>query len=297
MSALASKVLMIEPSRFYSNPETWADNTFQKHESARNSQDLALKEFFGLKVALEDAGVTVQVFKDPPDSVSPDSIFPNNWLSTHAQGLMVTYPMRAMNRRLERRPQVIEALRRNYSNHIDLSPYELQGHFLEGTGSLLLERASKTAFACLSERTHQNLIDIWAKQLNYKVITFQARDHGMSVYHTNCMMGLTLKRALICLEAVSSESQRQALISALEGLGREVLDLSIAQMESYCANVLELQNAQGGEVLVMSDRAYFSLTPNQRQTLEQDSALVHCPLNTIEDCGGGSARCMLAELF
>lgn len=300
----AAAVMMIRPVAFAGNPQTRASNAFQQvdagSEDAAN-QASALREFDALSVALEQAGVTVHTFEDTPDPHTPDSIFPNNWVSFHADGTVVLYPMLAENRRLERRLDLIEALSARHdfrvSRVIDLTRHEHTGRYLEGTGSLVLDRIHRVAYACVSPRTDLDVLGDFAQQLDYDIVAFEAHDaNGKAIYHTNVLMSVGERFAAVCLNAIR-EDERDGVLSQLRGTGRAVVDLSLEQMNAFAGNMLELGSSLTGSVVAMSQQALDALTAEQRATLESSAGpIVAAPIPTIEKLGGGSVRCMLAEL-
>jgi hypothetical protein len=294
-------VLMVEPVRFFANPSTKVDNLFQKAGGATEPevvQKRALQEFHGLRKLLEDAGVTVRVWQDVAAQETPDSIFPNNWFSTHEKGTLVLYPMRSIMRRAERRADIIASLREGRPRLIDLTGSEAEGRFLEGTGSLVLDRIGRVAYACASPRTDSGLLDRWAAELGYSVCRFDAFDGAQNpIYHTNVLMSVGTGYAVVCLDAIEPESARGAVATQLAAGGRTVVSISRDQMDHFCGNVLEVRGARPMPLLVMSTAAYDAFTPLQRETLSRFATLLHTPLFAIEEHGGGGARCMLAELF
>lgn len=302
-SQLASTVLMIRPAGFESNPLTAASNRFQGKTtaSAEEQNATALREFDGLAAALRGAGIDVIVADDTSEPHTPDAIFPNNWISTHADGRIVLYPMEAANRRTERRMDVVEMLAqdsgRQVTEVVDLSEHELAGHYLEGTGSMVLDRANRIAYACLSSRTHLDPLGDFAQRLDYTVVAFDAVDSdGAPIYHTNVMMNVGERIAVICDEAIRRTEQREAVLTSLRSTGHDVISLSYAQLHAFAGNMLELRGASGDRVLAMSQQAYDSLTTGQRATLEANGRIVCAAINNIEAAAGGSVRCMLAEI-
>ena len=300
---LASTVMMIRPVRFESNPLTAASNRFQgKNDgSAAEQQARALDEFEGLVAALRAAGIEVIDIDDTPEPHTPDAIFPNNWISMHADGRVVLYPMEAENRRTERRMDIVEYLdkdaRRVVTEIIDLSAHEQDGRFLEGTGSMVLDRSNRVAYACVSSRTHLDPLGDFAQRMGYEVVAFEAIDSsGVPIYHTNVLMNIGERLAVICDEAIPREDQREAVLARLRDTGHEVVSLSYAQLDAFAGNMLELRNAQGERVLAMSRQALDSLGPEQRATLEANGRIVSAPIDNIESSAGGSVRCMLAEV-
>ena len=294
-------VLMIEPVRFHPNAETFVDNAFQvatEPAHPEQTQKKALAEFNTLRALLEGQGVKVTLFQDVAANETPDSIFPNNWFSTHEDSRLVVYSMMTPNRRREKRADIIQTLRKERAHLLDLSAHESDGHFLEGTGSLVLDRAKRIAYASLSYRTHPELLALWAKELGYNTCTFTSYDaSGLEIYHTNCMMSLGSGYAVVCFDAVRNENERKALRESLVKSGIEPIDISLKQVLHYCANCLELKTGAGKPLLVMSENAFTHLEDPQLKTLSRYVSFLHCALPTIEQCGGGSARCMLAELY
>jgi hypothetical protein len=299
----ASHVLMIRPVNFAANPQTVASNHFQRSSVAlgRTLQECALAEFETLAGALSAAGVGVVVFEDTYEPHTPDAIFPNNWVSFHADGTVLLYPMLAPNRRMERRPELLDALVRCHgfqiNQIIDLAYHEKRGHYLEGTGSLVLDRMNRCAYACMSPRTSLEVLADFSKHLQYEVVTFEARDlAGAAIYHTNVMLSIGRRLAVVCTQSVRAE-QRAFLLERLRIGGRTVIELSQRQMQSFAGNVLELCSSNGEPLLVMSERARQSLTVNQQVTLERLAGrIISVSIPTIEQVGGGSVRCMLAEI-
>ena len=298
----ASAVLMIRPVNFAANPETAGTNAFQK--SAVQGEEVQAKaraEFDALVEALSKAGIWVEVFEDRAEPVTPDAVFPNNWVSFHADGSAWLYPLLAANRRWERRPDILEALGRERGYRLglvrDLSFAELDGRYLEGTGSLVLDRPNHVAYACLSSRTDERLAQEWAQATDYSAVTFHARDtKGRAIYHTNVMLCVGSRFALGCFDCISDPGERERVQKRLADTGHEVVTISPYQMEAFAGNMLELQGRYGETLLVMSARAERALQPKQRQALEKYARLVSSPIDTIEDCSGGSVRCMLAEI-
>jgi hypothetical protein len=302
-SQLASAVLMINPVRFESNPHTAESNRFQGRnpDSPEKQQQDAAAEFAGLRKALEAAGIQVVQFDDTEEPHTPDAIFPNNWVSFHADGTVVLYPMEAPNRRTERRPDIIESLADDYGfvvrEVIDMSSHERDGQYLEGTGSLVLDRVNRIAYACLSSRTSLEALGDFAQRMGYEVIAFDAVDRdGAPIYHTNVLMNVGEKLAVICAEAIPREEQREAVLARLVDTGHEVVTISFDQMDAFAGNMLELRNAAGERILAMSEQARNSLDDSQLAALEANAKIVSAPIDSIESSAGGSVRCMLAEI-
>ncbi len=302
-SQLTSRVLMIRPARFESNPLTAASNRFQGKSAASPAEQhaSALREFDGLVEALRAAGVDVIVVEDTPDPHTPDSIFPNNWISMHADGRVVLYPMEAENRRTERRSDIIEHLHDTIGLQvievIDLTAHENEGHYLEGTGSMVLDRVNRIAYACLSSRTHLDALGDFAQRMDYEVVAFDAVDsEGVPIYHTNVLMNIGEELAVICDEAIPREEQREAVLARLRDTGHDVISLSYEQLNAFAGNMLELRNADGERVTAMSEQAYQSLSEAQRERFAANGRIVSAPIDNIEQSAGGSVRCMLAEV-
>lgn len=302
MKATTSHIMMIRPVRFDFNVQTAESNSFQNINAktdAQSTQNQALAEFDTFVTRLREEGVTVWVFEDTPEPHTPDSIFPNNWVSFHEEGRVVLYPMYAPNRRLERRPDLIEALGKNFQIQEvhDLAEYEEDNLFLEGTGSLILDRVAKTAYVCLSPRADAKLIAIFGQYYGYKMCVFDAVDRaGKAIYHTNVVMCLGSNFAVICLECIP-EAQRNEVIACLEEGGKEIIEITLSQLENFAGNMLHIHNDKNESLLVMSERAYLSLEEAQIIRLTCHARLIHSPLTVIENNGGGSARCMMAEIF
>lgn len=293
-------VLMIRPSCFYPNPETAADNTFQR--DADLSEDAltraAQTEFDNAVEALRSAGVNVNVFQDGTDPKKPDAVFPNNWISTHEDGRVVLYPMYSASRRGERRADIVDELRRFYrvTEVIDYSRFESENCFLEGTGSLVLDRVNQIAYVSLSNRSNARLIRRFSEDFAYEPVVFASVDStGAPIYHTNVMMCVGTEFAMVSLELIPDESEREQVRTKLKASGKEIVDLSAEQIENFAGNAIELESAHGEKLLVLSARAHGALTHAQRNQLARYVRFIPLDLPTIE-LGGGSARCMIAEI-
>ncbi|MGI9219420.1 MAG: citrulline utilization hydrolase CtlX [Woeseiaceae bacterium] len=302
-SQLASSVLMIRPTRFASNPMTALSNRFQgKSDKTPEEQNAsAQQEFDALASALREAGVNVVVVEDTAEPHTPDSIFPNNWVSFHADGRVVLYAMEAENRRTERRQDILQGLGAEFgfviTEVIDLSGHETAGHYLEGTGSLVLDRVNRIAYACLSSRTQLNPLGDFAQRMDYEVLAFDALDrNGTPIYHTNVMMNVGERIAVICADAIQREDQRAAVVESLADTDREILFLSLAQLEAFAGNMLELRDNRGDRLVAMSRQAHDSLDEAQLALLQANGRIVTADISTIEASAGGSVRCMLAEI-
>lgn len=298
---LTSTVMMIRPAGFESNPLTAASNRFQGRSSSSPAEQhaTALREFDELVAALRDADIDVIVIDDTAEPPTPDAIFPNNWISTHADGRIVLYPMEAENRRTERRADIVERLDagRLISEIVDLCEHEADGHYLEGTGSMVLDRANHVAYACVSTRTHLDPLGDFAQRLDYDVVAFDAVDSsGVPIYHTNVLMNVGEKLAVICDEAIPRDDQREAVLARLRDTGHDILHLSYAQLDAFAGNMLELRNRSGERVIAVSQQAWDSLNAEQQATLTANGRIVSSPIDNIEASAGGSVRCMLAEI-
>ena len=295
-----SHLLMIRPVNFGYNEETAESNAFQnKGKNQQQVQEKALAEFNGFVSILRSNGVDVTVVDDNPQPYTPDSIFPNNWVSFHDDGNIFLYPMQAENRRLERREDIISDLEENFKVHhiVDLSRYEEQNKFLEGTGSMVLDREHKIAYACLSPRTDKDVLDVFCEQSGYAAICFDAADeHGKAIYHTNVLMCIGSKFAVICLDSISNPHEKLLVKESLASTQKEIIDISFAQMNQFAGNMLEVKSQLNETLIVMSESAYNALDNDQRSTLEKYGKLVYADIHTIENNGGGSARCMIAEV-
>jgi hypothetical protein len=302
-SQLASAVLMIRPVRFESNPLTAESNRFQGRiqASAGEQQAAALREFDAFAGQLRDNGIDAVVVDDTPEPHTPDSIFPNNWVSFHADGRVVLYPMEAANRRTERRPEILEQLVAGagfrISEIVDLSYHEAGGHYLEGTGSMVLDRVNHIAYACLSSRTNLEVLGEFAQRMGYEVIAFDAVDKdGVPIYHTNVLMNIGEELAVICDAAIPRDEQRLAVLQRLRQTGHDILSLGYDQLEVFAGNMLELRSRDGSRLVAMSRQAYDSLSDEQQQRLQRNGRIVVAAIDTIEASAGGSVRCMLAEI-
>ncbi len=300
----ARTVLMIRPVRFQSNPQTAESNRFQQQsgfEASEKEQNAAAMEFDGLVEKLRQAGVKVLVFEDTVEPHTPDSVFPNNWVSFHSDGTVVLYPMLAENRRPERRFELLDELSRKYGfridQTIDLSHHEDHGRFLESTGSLVLDRVNLVAYACMSARTDLDVLGEFGQRMNYDVVAFDAvGSDGDSIYHTNVLMCIGERFAVVCAEAILDDRQRAAVLTRLSITAHDVIEISMSPMEQFAGNMLELENDKGEKILTMSDRALDSLSNEQRTTLEKYATILPASINRIEDSAGGSVRCMIAEV-
>ena len=300
---LASNLLMIRPCNFFSNPQTAESNKFQGRSNLSDNelQEAAVNEFDMLVSKLRDADMNVCVFEDTSDPVTPDSVFPNNWISFHNDGTVVLYPMEAENRRLERRIDIIEILKEEHGFYvkkiIDMSYLEDKKEYLEGTGSMILDHMNKIAYACLSSRTHKNALMDFSKKMGFTPISFYAKDAlGSDVYHTNVIMSLGEKLAILCADSIPKDIEKRQIIDSLEKSGHEIINISLDQMTSFAGNVLEVLSISNEHLMLMSERAEKSLTKKQKLTIEKYCRIISSPIQSIEDSAGGSVRCMVAEI-
>ncbi|MBC3541303.1 citrulline utilization hydrolase CtlX [Rufibacter sediminis] len=302
---LATQVLLVRPAHFGSNSETAATNGFQQEVPAGTEakvQQKALDEFNQFLLKLWAARIDAVVLDDVEDPITPDAVFPNNWISFHKGGKVVLYPMLSPTRRLERHPALLTQLQEEhgleFKEVIDLTHFENEGKFLEGTGSLVLDRQHKIAYACLSERTHLEPLQVFCEKLGFRPVVFHAYDgNDLPIYHTNVILSIGTDFALVCLEAIPDDEEQGLLLEALVDTGKEIFDLSLAQVKKMAGNMLQVRNKAGEPVLVMSDKAYKALRKDQYEDLNRRTKMVRSDLRTIEAHGGGSARCMLAEIF
>lgn len=300
----ATKVLMIEPVCFGFNEQTADSNSFQqllltKTFTPEQIQELALLEFNHFVERLRQSGIEVLIFKDTKSPFTPDSIFPNNWFNTDPQGRLLIFPMATENRQLERRTEIISELEKTYDKDESLIYYEKQGSFLEGTGSLIIDYPSNKAFAALSPRTNELVLEHYAQLSGNEIISFTALGpQKEKIYHTNVMLCITDNLAIIGTDTIVPED-RTRVIEELQSIGKEIIYLSNEQVyHHFAGNMLQLQNQQGTKFLIMSSNAQRSLTTQQIDQIHATgNQIIAVPLNIIEQIGGGSARCMLAELF
>jgi hypothetical protein len=297
----AAAVLMVRPARFGFNPQTAASNAFAHSQEGASAgvQEAALREFDALAEQLARAGLQVIVVEDTAHPVKPDAIFPNNWVSFHRDGTVVLYPMMAPNRRLERRDEVlaeVAAAGFRITRTIDLYHREELGQYLEGTGSLVLDRPRHLAYANISPRTDLDALGEFAQQLDYELVTFESVDAaGRPVYHTNVMLAIGAGFAVLCAESIAEKRSRDAVRETLCATGRDIVEISFAQMHAFAANVLELAPS-GATLIALSATAWACLDAHQRRTLEKHGNVLAAEIPVIEHFGGGGVRCMLAEV-
>jgi hypothetical protein len=292
-------ILMIRPVNFLFNSQTAVNNTFQVASMDEKVQQMALTEFDEFVEKLRLAKINVIVIDDTPEPHTPDSIFPNNWISFHSDGTVILYPMFAENRRLERKQGVLDLVQSkfNISTTIDLTEYEKEETFLEGTGSVVLDREKKIAYACVSPRTDEKLFTQFCGEMNYEPVLFHAIDsNNWAIYHTNVMMCVADKYVVICLSSIRHQFERKKVVDIIKRSGKEIIEISYDQMNQFAGNMLQVNNQDGTKYLVMSSQAYNSLSSSQVMKLKSFNEIIHSSLNTIERNGGGSARCMMAEI-
>ena len=296
----ASKILMVRPAKFAYNEQTARNNYFQKNLNLPNLDKKVLEEFDNFVKVLRSNKIEVVVVQDTIDPHTPDSIFPNNWFSTHSTGELILYPMFAENRRDERKPQILKTIKEHFSSHkvIDLTGWENKNRFLEGTGSLVLDHINRNAYACHSERTDEIVFEEFYSRMNFKPQLFNAYDEiGKYIYHTNVILSIGENHAVICAESINDNKRRSDIIDNLKKVKENIIEITFEQMRCFCANILEVRNSDNINCLVMSEKAKNAFTNEQIEILENHCILISAPLNLIEKIGGGSARCMIAEIF
>jgi hypothetical protein len=300
MNQSTSNILMIRPVNFGFNEQTAGSNAFQnRDDNNREVQQKALKEFDGFVATLRQNNVDIIVAEDTIRPYTPDSIFPNNWVSFHADGNIILYPMQAENRRQERREDIITQLKDNFKvkKVEDLSHFEAEGKYLEGTGSMVLDRQNKIVYACLSPRTNAEVLAEFCKQTGYSSITFDAFDqNNTAIYHTNVLMGVGSGFAVVCLDSIANEQEKNKVIASFKATKKEIIVISFDQMKRFAGNLLEVKNTKDETLIVMSQSAYYAFNEQQKAILSKYGKLVYADISTIENIGGGSARCMMAEV-
>jgi len=302
LTQLTHKILMIRPANFTQNVQTMADNHFQnKQFSCVDIHKKALAEFDDLNQKLLAAGIQVCTVPDQLDPETPDAIFPNNRISFHGDGVTCIYPMKTPNRRLEHQLDVLKPLEKldmfHCKKQLDYRFYEKEEMFLEGTGSLVLDRVNRIAYAAKSARTSSSLVTKWCLEMGYRPISFAAKYQNVEIYHTNVLMSLGEKVAVICSAAIPNLMERQQVLSALNHSHHEVIDISLEQLSNFCGNILQIKNQQDETFFAMSQCAFEHFSSEQINLLKQDGALIYSDISTIEKAAGGSVRCMLAEVF
>ena len=294
------EILMVRPYQFYFNQQTAANNFFQSNVNIENANELAIAEFDAMVEKLRAHQIKVNVVQDTKDPSTPDSIFPNNWVSTHEGGTLCLYPMFAQNRRAERKSTVIDFLESNYKieNTFDLTDLEKEGIFLEGTGSMVLDHQNKLAYGCLSERLDKNAFYEWCDKMQFKAIAFKAvDDKAQPIYHTNVMMCMGDQFVVICLDSIPNEKEKQMLVDSFDQTNKEVITISQDQLNHFAGNMLQVFDINEKPHLIMSEQAHTSLDPAQVKSLEKYNPILPISIPTIEALGGGSTRCMMAEIY
>ena len=302
---VTSELLMVRPANFSSNIESIETNKFQSGLNIDDSQELiqslAIKEFDNMVNLLRDHQITIIDLDDNKELNNADAVFPNNWVTFHQDNTAVIYPMMSKSRRQEKRNDLLKYLEEYQSYKIekliDLSYLEKDGFFLEGTGSMVLDRINKIVFACISSRTSIDALEVFCEELNYSSVVFEALSDNVPIYHTNVMMSLGQETAFICSDTIKDEKDVKRIHKLFGMSERKIIELSMAQMKQFAGNVLEVENAKGRSHLIMSESAYNSLDQEQIELINSVSIIISIPLKTIEKYGGGSARCMLAEIF
>ncbi len=295
--------MMVRPAGFDYNIETAEDNAFQKNNGSLSNQEIAVqatKEFDHLVDQLVKNNINVEVIEDTKLPKKPDAVFPNNWISFHQPDVVVTHSMAAKKRRLERRPEIIEQLKEKYiiNSQFNLEDTEDNNLFLEGTGSMILDRENKIAYACISKRTDKNLFLQFCEKFEYSPIVFTSIDsEGLQIYHTNVIMCLGIDFVIICMESIPSIKERELLLQNFANTGKLCIEISLDQVKQFAGNMIQLKNSSETPYLIMSSSAYNSLQKNQLLQIEKLTQIIHSPLPIIESYGGGSARCMIAEIF
>ena len=300
----AKTVLMVEPIAFGYNSQTAENNYFQKEQKETDIQEKALQEFNNFAAKLREKGINVITVKDTLNPHSPDSIFPNNWVSFHEDGTVALYPMFALNRRVERRPEILERLKDEgfkINTVEDFSPFENEEKYLEGTGSMIFDHDYKIAYGSVSLRLDEELFRNFCAKFGFTPIVFHSYqnvgDQRLPIYHTNVMMCVAEQFVVICLDCIDDEMEREKVQEVIKSSNKELIEISEDQLQQFAGNMLQVQNEEGDKFLVMSETAYKSLTKEQVERIENYCEIIYADLNTIETNGGGSARCMLAEVF
>lgn len=299
---ITNKIVMVRPALFFFNKETAVNNHYQHFddEKVENINEKALKEFDTLAKKISEKGVEVNIIQDTLDISTPDSIFPNNWFSSHQEGLLFFYPMFAENRRQELekfRNKMYDIVGRKSLKIVDYSLQTKDNIFLEGTGSIVLDRKNKKAYCSLSQRSNEKLFKKFCEEIKYKPVVFRAFQDGYPVYHTNVLMSIGENRAIICLQAITDKNEREIVKKELEESKKEIIEISLEQVKSFLGNTLELIGKDKKRFIVMSETAYKSLTEEQKNKILKDTEILYSNVETIEYYGGGSARCMIGEIF
>ncbi len=308
MEQYTDTILMVRPQAFGFNEQTAANNFYQRKldgVSENEAQIRAKKEFDGFVAKLREHGVSVITIEDTPEPHTPDAVFPNNWISFHEKGHVVWYPMYSEIRRGERRGDILATLKNDYGFKVkqihDLSLFESEEVYLEGTGSMVLDRVNKLAYAAISDRTHAKALNAFCKKVGYTAVSFKANQtvdsQRLPIYHTNVMMCIADSFAVVCLDSIDEPAETQKLIKSFNSTRKEIIEISETQCNQFAGNMLQVKNTDGQRFLVMSTTAYKSLSDKQKEQIKKHCDIIHSSLETIETLGGGSARCMMAEVF
>ena len=307
MKQTTSNLIMVRPKHFNFNKETAENNHFQKEEKNITEieiRDKAIKEFNSFSKLLIKKGIEVKIFNDRDDIITTDSVFPNNWISFHENGDVFLYPMYSKNRRKERRSDIIkELINMGYyvKSTIDLTYFEKENKFLEGTGSMVLDRENKICYAAVSERTNNDLLIEFCSRTEFELVSFKSYqsvgNERKEIYHTNVIMCVADKYAIICLESVDNKKEKEKIIEKLKDTNKRIIKISEDQCSKFAGNMLQVENVKNEKFLIMSESAYNSLDDKQIATINEFNEIIHSDLKTIEKLGGGSARCMIAENF
>jgi len=298
-----NNILMVRPANFGFNEETAENNSFQKRDTrltASTIKEKAIEEFDQFVAVLREKGINVHVVEDSESPVKPDAVFPNNWVTFHQNGTIITYPMFAKARRLERREDILTDLQSTFDikkeQHLEF--FESKEKFLEGTGSMILDRINRIVYACLSPRTDLSLLEEFCIMTDYDKVSFHAVDaENKDIYHTNVMMALGETFVVICLDTVKDEKEKEILLNSFAKTNKEIITISFEQVLAFAGNMLQVRNKEGETFLVMSEQAFRSLSEDQVEKISKHTQILYSPIDTIETYGGGSARCMMAEIF
>ncbi len=301
---ITDTILMVRPKHFGFNPQTAESNAFQENDKSipkTEISELAIQEFDGFVARLRAKGVEVIVAEDSDEPIKWDAVFPNNWVTFHENGRVILYPVFAPNRRLERSTEVLKTVfetREHIGIDCDLVKLEQEDLYLEGTGSLILDRPNQLVYACLSPRSSEKAINIFCEKFECRKVMFTATDReGIEIYHTNVMMALGEDFVVICMESIADKAEKEMLLRHFKATNKTLIDITFDQMYAFAGNMLQVQNKKGERFLVMSEQAYQSLRKDQIELIERYTNILYAPIYTIEKYGGGSARCMMAEVF
>lgn len=303
MEGITDKILMVRPKHFGSNPDTIGDNHFQaemQSDEVKSISEKALLEFDSMVAELTRHDIEVIVIEDTDTPIKPDAIFPNNWFSTHSNGSIITYPMKADSRQKERREDIVEQLTESYGykKRYGFEYHEADDQYLEGTGSMVLDRENKVIYAGLSQRTEIKVLEKFAVLLAYEKIIFHPKDrNGKAIYHTNVMMAMGSDYVIICSDSIPDETEQKEVLNKLKSCNKEVINISLKQMDSFAGNMLQVKSKLGQPYLIMSQTAFKSLSIDQIDRINSYNKIIQIPIPIIEKYGGGSVRCMMAEIF